>query len=641
MYTTSVPIIIDTPFEKEALLKDLQRCKVNRVAFALNRETEHTFTSPANLERLKEMLEFFKEKGFETAVWIGETLGHDQVTQFPEGCEEPYRHMKLPRKGTVASFCPTDEKFVADLCKWMTAVAELKPDLIMLDDDYRINGGCICPAHVAWINRELGEDLTGEEIFRRAFTGGPNRYRDIWLKVQGETLYELARALRDAVDKVNPQQRMGLCCASTLWDEDGTDPERLVRILAGSTKPFLRTWGAPYHSFRSTSKQLGASLELERWEFSHCKNWNIEFVSEGDTYPRPRFYCSASYLECFDQILRADGQACGILKYSADYASPTDYETGYCDAWERNLPLYKQIDEIFRDKTAVGVLPYVARNLLATADLGKEVTEEGLKVGLFTGGTYNATSEFALWNNLPTAYEGTGARILFGENARHIPLEDLQYGCILDYPAAKILQQRGVDVGIREKTENIPFPTTYLGGAVQRYIEENCPVRVSGAALPEQLSFDPKAEVLSEFVSGEYKLPGWTRYENEAGPRFLIFPFDAKRLQGKDMKYAGYLNGYALRRMLTKQAEWLNRKPLDAYAEGNHPTLYTLVKKGEDSLAVGLWNLFEDKIHDLTVKINGDYKSIRFINCEGKLEGDRVTLSSVLYPYEFAGFELY
>ena len=118
MYTTSVPIIIDTPFEKEALLKDLQRCKVNRVAFALNREMEHTFTSPANLERLKEMLEFFKEKGFETAVWIGETLGHDQVTQFPEGCEEPYRHMKLPRKGTVASFCPTDEKFVADLRKW-------------------------------------------------------------------------------------------------------------------------------------------------------------------------------------------------------------------------------------------------------------------------------------------------------------------------------------------------------------------------------------------------------------------------------------------------------------------------------------------------------------------------------------------
>ena len=64
MYTTTVPIIVDTPFEKEALLKDLRRCKVNRIALALNREIELTFTSPANLARLKELLEYFKEQGF-------------------------------------------------------------------------------------------------------------------------------------------------------------------------------------------------------------------------------------------------------------------------------------------------------------------------------------------------------------------------------------------------------------------------------------------------------------------------------------------------------------------------------------------------------------------------------------------------
>ena len=641
MYTTTVPIIIDTPFEKQKLLKDLRRCKVDRIAFALNREMEHTFTSPANMARLKEMLGYFKEQGFETAVWIGETLGHDQVTKFPEGCETPYRHMKLPQKGTVASFCPTDETFVADLCKWVACIAELKPDLILLDDDYRINGGCICSAHVAWMNRELGEELTGEEIFRRAFTDGENRYRDVWLKVQGETLCNLARILRKAVDEVNPQQRMGLCGTWALWDYDGTDAEELIRIFAGNTKPFLRTWGAPYHSFRHATKQLGSAFELERWEFAQCKNWDIEYISEGDTYPRPRFYCSASYLECFDQVLRADGQSCGILKYAADYASPTEYEPDYFNAWERNLPLYEQIEELFRGKTAVGVLPYLAPKLLAAADVGKEITEEGLRHDQFAGGNYNASTEFALWNNLPTAYEGTGARILFGENARHIPLEDLKFGCILDYPAAKLLQQRGVDVGIRENANHIPFPTTYLGGASQRYIKENCPVRISGAALPEQLNFDPKAEVLTEFVSGEYKLSGWTRYENNAGQRFLIFPFDAKRLQGKDVRCAGYLNGYALRRMITEQTAWLNQKPLDAYAEGNYPNLYTLVKKDENALSVGLWNLFEDKIHDLTVRINGDYTSARFVNCEGKFENGTVTLSTVLHPYEFAGIELF
>lgn len=269
MYTTTVPILIDTPFEKKALLKDLLRCKVDRIALALNREMEHRFSSPSNMARLKEMLEYFKENGLQTIVWIGETLGHDQVTLFPEGCEEPYRRMKLPGKGTVASFCPTDERLVRDLCKWVASVAKLKPDLILLDDDYRINGGCMCDAHVARMNRELGEELTGKEF-----------------------------------------------------------------------------------------------------------------------------------------------------------------------------------------------------------------------------------------------------------------------------------------------------------------------------------------------------------------------------------RYAGYLNGYALRRMLTEQTAWLNRKPLDAYADGNYPNLYTMVKKGEHSLSVGLWNLFEDKIHGLTVKVNGEYASARFVNCEGKFEKGCITLSSVLYPYEFAGIEL-
>lgn len=196
-----------------------------------------------------------------------------------------------------------------------------------------------------------------------------------------------------------------------------------------------------------------------------------------------------------------------------------------------------------------------------------------------------------------------------------------------------------MDTGIRENRDTT-FPVSYLNGAVQRYIAEDCPVRISGIAFPISLQFDPKAEVLSVFESGEHRVSGWTRYENEAGQRFLIFPFDAKKLTGKEFRYAGYLNGYALRRMLTEQTAWLNRKPLDAYADGNYPNLYTMVKKGEHSLSVGLWNLFEDKIHGLTVKVNGEYASARFVNCEGKFEKGCITLSSVLYPYEFAGIEL-
>ncbi len=640
MYTTTVPVIAENNFDKEKLLHELRRCKADRVAFALYRDLNHTFTSPGTLKRTGELIEYFRGNGFETVIWIGETLGHDQVTKHPDGCETPYRRMKLPNKGTVDSFCPTDERFVRDLGEWLKKAAELHPDLIMLDDDFRMNGGCVCDAHVARMNREAGEALTADEWFRKAFTGGRNKYREIWMKVQSESLYTVARVLRQAVDGVDPAIRLGVCAAHYLWDADGTEMEKLLRILAGNTKPFLRSYGAPYHSYANLSRTLGESVELERCELEWSRNWGVERITEGDTYPRPRFYCAAAYLECFDQILRADGTADGILKYAEDYCSDIGYERGYADAWERNLPLYQEIEELFSGKKAVGLRPYMAPHLLGNADL-TDVAPTDFRNLHHSAGNYNASGTIAAENNLPTAYGGTGAKILFGENARHISDGELNGGCILDLTAAKILHQRGVDVGIAEFETAGSLTVSYLGGLTQYFTEEDQSVRISGAYLPERIRLKEGAEVLSEFVSGDIRLTGWFRYENEKGQRFLIFPVCGRELTGRSVDKAGYLNGYALRRMLIKQTEWLNKTPLDAYAEGNYPRLYTLVKKNETALAVGLWNLFEDRIDSLTVRIHGDYSKIRFVNCTGVREGDTVRLTSVLHPYEFSGFELY
>ena len=55
---------------------------------------------------------------------------------------------------------------------------------------------------------------------------------------------------------------------------------------------------------------------------------------------------------------------------------------------------------------------------------------------------------------------------------------------------------------------------------------------------------------------------------------------------------------------------------------------------------MGLWNLFEDPVDGLTVKINGPYRTARFVNCTGVYENGAVTLTSPLHPYAFAGVEL-
>ena len=61
--------------------------------------------------------------------------------------------------------------------------------------------------------------------------------------------------------------------------------------------------------------------------------YEIELVTEGDTYPRPRLWVSSSILEGYDMILRADGYTHTILKYMLDYNSSPSYETGYVYSW--------------------------------------------------------------------------------------------------------------------------------------------------------------------------------------------------------------------------------------------------------------------------------------------------------------------
>jgi len=77
-----------------------------------------------------------------------------------------------------------------------------------------------------------------------------------------------------------------------------------------------------------------------------------------------------------------------------------------------------------------------------------------------------------------------------------------------------------------------------------------------------------------------------------------------------------------------------------AYADGNYPMLYVMVKKNESSMSVGLWNLFDDAIDNVKICINDDFDNIRFINCNGHRDGNSVIIDTVLYPYEFAGFEM-
>ena len=613
MYKVSVPVMVSRlQFDKEKTLAELKRMKADRVFLVIEREIKHKFSSPKTLQKLKELIPFFEKNGFETGVWIGESIGHGW------GDKDEYSNMvDIYGRKIEGAFCPLDSAFSADVCGWIKKVAETGVKLILMDDDFRMWHNevcCFCDRHLSEFARRTGEVFSLEEI-------RSNKYRDIWLEILGETLKNFARKIRRAADSVDTSIRLGLCSCVSSWDIDGVDAVTLSKILAGENKPLLRFIYSPYWSAKHSMQKLHMMIDAERMQAFWCKDEIIETMSEGDTYPRPRFATPASYLEGFDTALRAEGNIDGILKYAIDYYASPDYETGYVDAAVKNRRIYERIDEIFSGKKPVGVVPYSYYNKIAYANLPE--TYKGVDFIL-----YHAAN-FLSANSIPIAYDGDGIVAVFDEDARHINLQRLSKGGIINAKAAKILSERGLDVGIE------CFNGLIENAEQEYYISENEFVRLYGGSF-WNISVRPGAKLLSYILDGELnKFTGAFIYENNLGAKFLVYPFEL--IESKS-DVIGVYESYCRQRQLIEAYELIAGKALPAVC-GGHPGLYILCCEGDRKLSVGLWNFFADPIIAPEVKLAKDFSSVRAVNCSCSISGRTVKITEIP-AFSFAFFEV-
>ena len=58
-------------------------------------------------------------------------------------------------------------------------------------------------------------------------------------------------------------------------------------------------------------------------------------------------------------------------------------------------------------------------------------------------------------------------------------------------------------------------------------------------------------------------------------------------------------------------------------------------------MSVALFNFFADSVDEPVITLDKEYSNIRFINCDGRLEGDRVILDKPIYAYTLAAFEVW
>ena len=634
MYKINIPIMWrENPdeFQREKHLKEMKRAGADRIMLAVerNRGQDGKIILTDNFEQLKNDVDFFKNNGFEVCIWHGESIGHGvELTGSKGGRTKCVKYNNIVSINGVknnASFCPLDDSFVDDYCERIRQSALTGADMLLLDDDFRManhgdsgSAGCFCDEHIRMFEQITGEKFTREDIAKLAFSGGANKYRDLWLELQGNTLRRFAEKIRAAADKANPAIRIGLCTAPTTIDLDGITIQELSNILAGNTRPFLRLIGAPY--WEGLKGTIGRCIELERMVRHYIGDTDIEIVSEGDTYPRPRFYVPAASLENFDTALRADGGFDGILKYMSDYVSSPDYETAYIDRHVKNKELYAEIEKHFGGKKAVGVRVCEYQRKVNNAEFEDDPSKENIYAAQMT--MLPPAVVFAAEHSLPICYEGDGLAFIFGENARYVNKKDLKNGAVLDIKAAKILTEGGTDVGLKN------FERTDMPIASEYYINERETVAFSNNEVFYNIEIDDNAELLTKLKSGKEYINGCYRYQNSNGERFMVMPVDLSR--------AAVTPSYSRQRLIEKEAEWLSGKKPAVVCTG-HPYLYILAKEDKNSLTVGLWNFFADEIEGAEVKFGKAYSKAEWIKGNGKLDSDKLTAEKIP-PFGFVGF---
>lgn len=589
-------------------------------------------------QTLAENIAYYSANGLEVGVWIG-GLGHGgMLTHETHARIGHYTRIRGLGNGGEAddSFCPLDPDFVAMYRQYIRALAEAGAKMIQIDDDLRIamHGpvaiGCACPRHMEALNRRAKvaglpkADYTREELAAELFTGKPTPIRKLWLKLQGDTLKDFAAALREELDAIDPTIRLGHCACLSTWDTDGVDSITLSRIFAGSTRPFLRLIGAAYwndnHTFGTTG--LGSIVDLERMQFAWCQEHapDIELMSEGDVYPRPRYNVPSTYVEGFHQALIANGTP-DILKYMLDYTFDPAYETGYIRRHAHQKALREQIATAFAQTEPAGIYVYEAMHKLADLDC------TGIPEGVLAYRLMPHAANFTGAHALPISFtrsDYTNVAMVVGENAKTVPAEVVEMPLVLDATAARILTERGFDVGLDKLAPmDRPAAEVYPAGCVTPHSTQ-IPVDTNGRFY--HMTLRAGAAIASRFTNDA---PVVYRYVRESGAPVVVYAFDIETIDTCSVFIKNYCRGEQLTDLLPPLPVTIRKEP----------GAYVQARKADGKLVVGIWNFGKDTLLPEEIQLDGTYRTLTPIgDTTATLHGTGVTLKEMIPPYGFAGF---
>ena len=626
-YYPDVPIALGTLNEqtKFTFLEMLRSVRAGRVWICCV-DSFMSNDPGTDLKKCSEYVRFFRENGLECGIWI-RSLGFG-TPMSPAAPKVSWTRLcsvtgKAPE---IDAFCPEDPEFVESYLGYVKQIAACGPQLIQLDDEHclsvRPGIGCFCHRHRKQMSERLGEEIELDGLPEKLFTGGRNRYRDAWLDISKETHLRFTTKVRNAIHEVDPAIRVGFCAGYTSWDIEGIDALSLTKNLAGGNAPFLRFTGAPYWcnttKGRFPGQKLNAVIECAREQAAWSRDSGVEVFGEADSYPRPTYQSHANLIECFDIAMQAEGIK--SLKYLFDYASGPEYEQKYYKLHLRDIPLYQHIVKTFDGLQDAGVRLYRSFDRVRYADFGPVFPGEKPVMRTF----FSAAAAMLTQLCIPVCYTGSAkVGAAFGQDALDVPEDAFPEKLILDLPAAKLLMEKGYDLGIEDI---VPC----AGSGREVYLQPDgtkAPISISnnGLALMGPMHcgyYDVKlsesTEVLSEFAYHDGNRPSSCIYRN-GKTEFFILLFDAA----------------ALGQSCSAECSYYRQRQLMDFIGNAYPAVkgeagvYALCKQSADGkkMAVLIENLSYDTLFDFAIELDSSWDTASLYGGEGTLSPDKKRLS--------------
>lgn len=565
------------------------------------------------------------EMGLPSGVLIQASIGHgwklNQESAFT-------KYVALKDGQELAICCPLDKGFQKYIREATATIAKTKPDHIMFDDDFRLMGdrptlACACSLHMAEFNRRAGTQMTREEMIEAFKVGDEQaeRYREIFVSTQIDSLIECAREMRAGIDSVDPTLPGSFCACG-----DGTEGAyEIAAIHSGKGNPIvLRLHNGNY--CKADPRNFIHAIHRAATEISTLRGKPDVLLAETDTCPQNRYSTPASRLHSQFTFTILEG-----AKGAKHWITRGIYEPRSGVAYRRKLAkysgFYNELSSINDGLVWLGCkIPVAPRPFYPLLEGERNLSEND-------GWCAHVLDRFGL----PVHFSNSGEGVCFFDGDRDRAFTDgeliemLSGAVVLDAPAAERFIERGLGkylgVSLRRRAadeRNASGELYYPSGSssAQQNVREITP-----------LSADVKRySDVYHLRDGKYvdiMFPGVTAYKNELGGTAVVFAGESTFEY--DIVHAfGFLTEARKDQMIQILSD-LDSLPI--YYPEDAEVLMKAAKMPDGRLLCALLDMTLDPIDQLPLVIERDVRSISKLMPDGSYEnvgfsrdGQRYTL---------------